>query len=53
MAINIELTQQEAEVLENYLFRKLICLKESNLEDAKCYEALHSIQKKLVKEMKK
>ncbi len=45
--ITINLTQEEAEVLENYLFRKCIKLEESKLTDSKCYPLLYSIKQKL------
>lgn len=45
--MTVELTQQEAAVLDDYLFRKLVRLKESGLEDAKCFIVLQSVHKKL------
>ena len=40
---------EEAEMLENYLFKKQINLENSNLTDAKCYRLILSIRKKLSK----
>ena len=51
--IDIELTKEEAEMLENYLFKKQINLENSNLTDAKCYGLILSIRKKLSKEVYK
>ena len=49
MEKTITLTEDEAEMLENYLFRKQINLENSNLTDAKCYPLICSIRKKLLK----
>ena len=49
--MTIELTKEEAEMLENYLFKKQINLENSNLTDAKCYRLILSIRKKLSKAM--
>jgi len=46
---NLELTQDEAEVLENYLFRKLCRLEEAGLTDSRCYPLLYSIRQKIKK----
>lgn len=53
MKFNMKLTKDEIIVLENYLFRKLINLENSNLTEAKCYKILYSIRQKLLKEIKK
>lgn len=47
MGIDIRLTEEEATLLSDYLFRKLVRLKESGLEDAKCFIAFDSIRRKL------
>ena len=47
--MTIELTKEEAEMLENYLFKKQINLENSDLTDAKCYRLILSIRKKLSK----
>lgn len=49
MEKTITLTEDEAEMLETYLFRKQINLENSNLTDAKCYPLICSIRKKLLK----
>lgn len=49
MEKTITLTEDEAEMLETYLFRKQINLENSNLTDAKCYSLICSIRKKLSK----
>ena len=43
----IELTEDEVEVLKNYLFRKIINLENANLTDSKCYPILYSVYNKL------
>ena len=45
--IKIELTEEEAEVLDNYIFKKICKLEESNLTDSLCYSKLLSIHHKL------
>ncbi len=45
--ITLKLSQDEAEMLENYLFKKQINLEASNLTDAKCYGLIISIRNKL------
>ena len=45
MEKTIALTEDEAEMLETYLFRKQINLENSNLTDAKCYPLICSIRK--------
>lgn len=49
----VELNNEELEILENYIFKKLINLENSNLTDAKCYRILYSIRQKLIKENQK
>ena len=46
---NIMLTDDECEVLETYLFRKLCKLEDSGLTDSKCYPLLYSIRQKILK----
>lgn len=50
--IKLELTEEEAEVLDSYIFRKAIRLKEAGLEDSKCYPLLMSVHNKLQKKSK-
>jgi len=45
--IKLELTEDEAKMLESYLFRKQVNLENSNLTDSKCYPLICSIRKKL------
>jgi len=51
--VKIELTPEEAEVVDNYIFRKAIRLEESNLTDSYCYPKLMSAHRKLQKSLKK
>ena len=45
--MKIDLTAEESEVLEAYLFRKACRLEESGLTDSKCYRAMQSIRHKI------
>lgn len=45
--IMIDLTADEIEVLDDYIFRKLCKLKDAGLEDARCYKHLSSVHHKL------
>jgi len=45
--IEVELTEEEAEVVADYLFRKVCRLKDSNLEDSYCYPRLYSAYRKI------
>ena len=47
--ITVELTKEEAEMLESYLFRKQINLENAGLTDSKCYPLIYSIRSKLLK----
>lgn len=49
--MKIELTKEEAEVLESYLFRKICGLEEAGLTDSRCYPLLYSIRQKINKKM--
>ena len=40
--IKIELTEEEAEVISNYIFKKVCRLEEAKLEDSYCYPRLYS-----------
>lgn len=51
--MKIELTKEEAEVLDNYIFRKAVRLEEAGLTDSYCYPKLMSVHKKLQKKLKK
>ena len=54
--INIKLTEEEAEVISNYIFRKVCRLEDANLKDSYCYPRLYSVYHKLsvaLKDVKK
>ena len=54
--IKIELTKDEAEVISNYLFKKVCRLEDANLKDSYCYPRLYSAYCKLsvaLKDVKK
>ena len=40
--IKIELTEEEAEVISNYIFKKVCRLEDANLKDSYCYPRLYS-----------
>jgi hypothetical protein len=48
--VKLELTEEEAEMLEAYLFHKQINLENANLKDSKCYPLICGIRKKLKKD---
>ena len=45
--IKIELTKEEAEVISNYIFKKVCRLEDAKLEDSYCYPRLYSAYRKL------
>ena len=45
--IKIELTKEEAEVVSNYIFKKVCRLEDAKLEDSYCYPRLYSAYHKL------
>ena len=45
--IKIELTEEEAEVVGDYIFRKVCRLEDAKLEDSYCYPRLYSAYHKL------
>ena len=45
--IKIELTEEEAEVVSNYIFKKVCRLEDAKLEDSYCYPRLYSAYHKL------
>ena len=45
--INIKLTEEEAEVISNYIFKKVCRLEDAKLEDSYCYPRLYSAYHKL------
>ena len=45
--INIKLTEEEAEVVSDYIFRKVCKLEDAKLEDSYCYPRLYSAYHKL------
>ena len=54
--IKIELTEEEAEVISNYIFRKVCRPEDAKLEDSYCYPRLYSAYHKLsaaLKDVKK
>ena len=54
--INIKLTEEEAEVISNYIFKKVCRLEDANLKDSYCYPRLYSVYHKLsaaLKDVKK
>lgn len=50
--IKIELTEEEAEVVSNYIFKKVCRLEDAKLEDSYCYPRLYSAYHKLAAAMK-
>ena len=51
--IKIELTEEEAEVISNYIFKKVCRLEDANLKDSYCYPRLYSAYRKLSAAMNK
>ena len=54
--IKIELIEEEAEVISDYIFRKVCRLEDAKLEDSYCYPRLYSAYHKLsvaLKDIKK
>ena len=54
--IKIELTKDEAEVISNYIFKKVCRLEDADLKDSYCYPRLYSAYRKLsaaLKDVKK
>ena len=45
--IKIELTEEEAEVVSDYVFRKVCRLEDADLKDSYCYPRLYSAYRKL------
>ena len=45
--IKIELTEEEAEVISNYIFKKVCRLEDADLKDSYCYPRLYSAYRKL------
>ena len=45
--IKIELTEEEAKVISNYIFKKVCRLEDAKLEDSYCYPRLYSAYHKL------
>ena len=45
--IKIELTEEEAEVVSDYVFRKVCRLEDAKLEDSYCYTRLYGAYRKL------
>ena len=50
--IKIELTKEEAEVISNYIFRKVCRLEDADLKDSYCYPRLYSAYHKLAAALK-
>ena len=54
--IKIELTEEEAKVVSDYIFRKVCRLEDADLKDSYCYPRLYSAYHKLsaaLKDVKK
>ena len=51
--IKIELTEEEAKVVSDYIFRKVCKLEDAKLEDSYCYPRLYSAYHKLFAAMNK
>lgn len=47
MGIAVDLTDEEADIVYDYLFRKAARLKDAGLEDSKCYPLLLSVTHKI------
>ena len=45
--INIKLTEEEAEVVSDYIFRKVCKLEDAKLKDSYCYPRLYGAYRKL------
>ena len=45
--IKLELTPEEAEVVDNYLFRKVCRLEDADLKESYCYPKLYNAHRKL------
>ena len=45
--VKIELTDEEAEVVGDYIFRKVCRLEDAKLEDSYCYPRLYGAYRKL------
>jgi len=45
--ITITLTKDEAEVVDNYIFRKMCRLEDANLMESHCYPNLASVHRKI------
>jgi hypothetical protein len=45
--ITIELTEDEAEVVDNYIFKKMCRLEDAHLEESFCYPNLSSVHRKI------
>ena len=52
LMIKIELTEEEAEVVDNYLFKKVCRLEDANLRESFCYPRLYSAHRKLSNALK-
>ena len=50
--IKVELTEEEAEVVDNYIFRKMCRLEDANLKESFCYPRLYNAHRKLSRALK-
>lgn len=50
--IHIELTLDEADVIDNYAFKKACKLKDAGLDDSLCYEMLMRVHRKIIAAVK-
>lgn len=49
MEIKLDLTEREADILDDYIFRKIIRLEENGLTDAECYKLFQKVHRELTK----
>ena len=50
--ISIDLTLEEAEVVDNYIFKKVCRLEDADLRESYCYPRLYNAHRKLSKAIK-
>lgn len=49
--VNLEMTKEEAQILSDYLFKRLMRLEEAGLKDSTCYKVFYKLRQKLLKEI--
>ena len=47
--VNLEMTKEEAQILADYLFKRLMRLEEAGLKDSTCYKTFNRLRKDLIK----